>query len=362
VVLDFAKAFDTVPHCHLLLKLKQLGIDSTTTRWIGSFLRGRKQRVVLDGIMSSEVEVASGVPQGSVIGPILFLAYINDLPQGITSDIRLFADDTVICREIRSDSDAEALQQDLHQLEAWSRRWLLMFHPNKCQVLRVTRSRQPFARSYTLFDTGLQETDSIKYLGVNISADLRWNKQVDAVRAKASRKLGFLRRNVKIASTRLKAQLYSTIIRSGMEYASTVWSPHEAKLINSLEAVQRRAARWAVARYQRTASVTKMLEELGWQTLEQRRCHARLIMMFKIVHGLAHVPHTFLSQPTPTRQSRNTHEHTFALFHTRTNYFKFSYFPLTVSQWNALPVSVLDAPTVESFKARLLKAAATRDF
>ena len=362
VVMDFAKAFDTVPHTHLLLKLRRLGVDPTTTGWISSFLKGRRQRVVLDGVMSSEVPVVSGVPQGSVLGPILFLAYINDLPHGLSSDIRLFADDTVICREIKSDADGVALQEDLERLEAWSRKWLLKFHPNKCQVLRVTRARRSFVRPYKLFGADLQETTSIKYLGITISSDLRWNQQIDNARAKANKKLGFLRRNVRIGSTQLKSQLYSTVVRSGLEYGSTIWSPHEAKLINSLESVQRRAARWAVARYRRTDSVSRMLEELGWKTLEQRRFHDRLIMMFKIIHGLAYVPHNFLSQPSHTRHSRNTNKHTYALFHTRTNYFKYSFFPYTVSQWNALPVDILDAPTVEAFKARLQQAAATRTF
>ena len=235
----------------------------------------------------------------------------------------------------------------------------MKFHPDKCQVLHVTRARKKILHPYTLFRSKLQETDSIKYLGINITSDLRWNKQIDMVKSKANSKLGFLRRNVRVASTRLKAQLYSTVVRSNLEYAASVWSPHEAKLINSLETVQRRAVRWALHRYQRTASVRQMLAELGWQTLEQRRTHSRLLMLFKISHGLACVPHAFLSHPPNTRHSRHTNTLSYALFQPRTNYFKYSFFPYTVSQWNALPLNVLEAPSVESFKARLQQAAAT---
>ena len=283
----------------------------------------------------------SGVPQGSVIGPVLFLAYINDLPRNLTSHIRLFADDTVLSREIRSESDASALQADLHKLEEWSNKWLLRFHPDKCQVLHVSRARNKLTNPYTLFGTQLQVTESIKYLGINITSDLRWNKQVDAVRSKANSKLGFLRRNVRVASTQLKSQLYSTVVRSGLEYASSVWSPHEAKLVNGLEAVQRRAARWAVNRYQRKASVTQMLAELGWPTLEQRRNHSRLVMLFKILHGLAYVQHNFLLHASYARHSRHINQHTFTPFQPRTNYYKYSFFPHTVSQWNALPLNAL---------------------
>ena len=362
VVMDFAKAFDTVPHPHLMIKLRRLGVDETTIGWIESFLRDLSQRVVLEGVSSKEVPVLSGVPQGSVIGPVLFLAYINDLPNGLTSDIRLFADDTVLCREVKSISDAADLQADLHKLEEWSNKWLLRFHPDKCQVLRVSRGRRTITHHYTLFGTKLQDTESIKYLGVNITSDLRWNKQVDAVRSRANSKLGFLRRNVRVASTQLKSQLYSTVVRSGLEYASTVWCPHEAKLINGLESVQRRAARWAVNRYERKASVTQMLAELKWHTLEQRRIHSRLVMLFKIFHGLALVQHNSLSHATnsSTRHSRNTNQYTYTPFQPRTNYFKYSFFPHTVSQWNSLPLNILEAPTVEVFKARLLQAAATR--
>ena len=358
IALDFAKAFDTVPHTHLLFKLDRLGVDPTTRQWISSFLHGRKQCVLLDGVCSSEVPVLSGVPQGSVLGPVLFLAYINDLADDISSKVRLFADDTIISREIRCKQDAITLQDDLDKLQAWGSRWQMSFHPGKCQVLRVSRSRSKLTHPYTLLDTQLEATDTLKYLGITFSSDMRWSSHIQNVKAKASSKLGFLRRNVRIASPRLKNQLYSTVVRSTMEYAATVWNPHEAKLVDNLETVQRRAARWVLHRHERTASVTRMLTQLGWCTLAERRRRSQLLMLYKIIHGLAYVPHTFLLRTSNTQHTRNTNPLTFAPFQPRTNYYKFSFFPYAVSQWNALPLSTLNSPSVEAFKARLQQAAA----
>ena len=234
----------------------------------------------------------------------------------------------------------------------------MRFHPGKCQVLRVSRSRSKLQHPYSLLGTELEATDTINYLGITLSSDMRWSKHIDNVRAKASSKLGFLRRNVRIASPRLKSQLYTTVVRSSMEYASSVWSPHEAKATASLESVQRRAARWVLHRYQRTASVTQMLSELRWLTLAERRRISRLLMLFKISHSLVYVPHTFLSRTDSTQHTRLSNTHSFAPFQPRTNYYKYSFFPLAVSEWNSLPTSILDAPNVDVFKARLHQAAA----
>ena len=234
----------------------------------------------------------------------------------------------------------------------------MKFHPGKCQVLRVSRSRTTLQHPYSLLGTQLQGTDTINYLGITLSSDMKWNKHIENVKAKANSKLGFLRRNVRIASPRLKSQLYTTVVRSSMEYAAPVWNPHEAKLVESLESVQRRAARWVLRRYDRTASVTQMLSQLGWLTLVERRRLSQLLMFYKICHGLVYVPHAFLSHTVNTQHTRYTNTHTYAPFQPRTNYFKYSFFPLAVSEWNRLPATILNAPNVDVFKARLQQAAA----
>ena len=179
VLLDFSKAFDKVNQLKLLFKLSQHGVKCNTLYWIRSFLLGRTQAVVLEGERSPEAPVTSGVPQGSVLGPFLFLLYINDLPQNIQSQVRLFADDTAVHLTVTSSEDANTLQADLDTLQEWKSTWDMEFNPSKCQVLHITRSRQPLQSQYTLQGQFLESVDSAKYLGVNITQDLNWNHHIN---------------------------------------------------------------------------------------------------------------------------------------------------------------------------------------
>jgi len=294
VVMDFAKAFDKVPHQKLLHKLEWYGVHGEVLSWVGSFLHDRTQRVVVDGCKSSESSVISGVPQSSVLGPLLFLIYINDLPDQVTSKVRLFADDTILYRVIKSPSDQVALQQDLVALQTWESKWQMQFHPHKCQVMRVKRSKKWPNRDYILHSHTLEEVKYIKYLGVTISANLSWAKQVEEVCSKANRSLGFIRRNLRINSPRLKTMAYQTLVRSTVEYCSTVWSPATARDTNRLEMVQRRAARWATNRFHNRSSVSDMLQHLRWETLETRRAKADLCMLYKMENSLVAVDPTIL--------------------------------------------------------------------
>ena len=143
VIMDFSKAFDSVPHNRLLFKLNRYGIQNNTHRWISNFLRHCVQRVVVGGEHSTWTDVVSGVPQGTVLGPLLFLYYINDLPNNLQSSVPLFADDCVIYREIQNEFDSNVLQEDLDTLRKWETNWQLCFNPSKCFVMRLTHSRSP---------------------------------------------------------------------------------------------------------------------------------------------------------------------------------------------------------------------------
>ena len=178
ILLDFSKAFDKVPHKRLLGKLHYYGVRHQVLMWIGCFLHDRHQKVVLEGSCSQASPVTSGVPQGTVLGPLLFLAYINDLPLAVSSHIRLFADDCIVYRTINNASDATSLQQDLNRLQEWEKTWQMTFHPEKCQVLRVTNKRNPLMAEYTIHGHILQVTDNAKYLGVNMDSKLNWNYHV----------------------------------------------------------------------------------------------------------------------------------------------------------------------------------------
>ena len=139
ILLDFSKAFDKVSHSRLLLKLQHYGIRNCTLDWIGDFLSCRSQRVVLDGQSSSDILVSSGVPQGTVLGPLLFLVYINDLPNRVSSTVRLFADDCLLYRRIHDTQDTKTLQADLDRLQEWEADWLMEFNPTKCEVITISK-------------------------------------------------------------------------------------------------------------------------------------------------------------------------------------------------------------------------------
>jgi len=351
--MDFSKAFDKVSHSRLLYKLEWYGVKGQTYSWVTDFLTGRSQQVVLEGKQSDSSNVTSGVPQGSVLGPILFLIYINDLPDCVHSQVRLFADDTIVYRKINSPNDVDSLQEDLGRLEGWEKRWQMEFHPGKCQVIRVTKSPKPLDTNYYLHGHKLEVVSSAKYLGVTISNDLKWNVHLQNVKNKANRTQGMLRRNLKISSPNIKQMAYQGLVRPQLEYCSTVWDPHNKKYIQSLEMVQRRAARWVLGRYHNTSSVTDMLNHLQWPTLEARRRDARLCMMFKVVHNLvAIVPLQYL---TPVvRRTRLSHPYSFIQLQAKNEDYRNSFFPRTVVQWNMLPPEVVLAPSLDAFKGRLV--------
>jgi hypothetical protein len=302
--------------------------------------------------------VESGVPQGSVLGPALFLLYINDLPQQTDSNSRLFADDTICQRTISTDEDQATLQRDLDKLTVWEDRWNMCFHPDKCEVLRVSRSQKKFHREYFLHDQALQVVHHTKYLGVTLSSDASWETHINAVTSKASRTLGLLRRSLKIGSKSLKDRAYKAFVRPVLEYACSVWDPHNIKLIKSLEAIQRRAARWTLQRFRRTSSVDDMLSSLDWPSLQSRRRRARLALFFKFHYGSVIIDSKYSPTQQPTaRRPRRTHSLTYPVPSCRTDYRKYSFFPNTVMDWNKLPEDVASAPSLESFQSRLSKLA-----
>ena len=250
-VLDFSKAFDIVPHPRILGKIKHYGITGTTLAWISDFLSGSTQQVVVDGSYSEWFTVHSGVPQGTILGPRLFLLYINDLPDCINSRVRLFADDCLVYRKISGFEDQLALQRDLDALEVWASTWGMKFNPSKCTILSIARS-SAMHTFYTLCGTVLQHVSEAKYLGVTLSDDLQWSKHISNLSLKASSTLGLLRRNLSQCPQALREQAYIFLIRSHLEYCSAIWDPHLVKDIDSIENIQRQVTTVATLAYQRS--------------------------------------------------------------------------------------------------------------
>ena len=182
-------------------KTSNFVLHAHTNAWIKDFLTDRQQAVVVEGTRSDPLPVESGVPQGSVLGPSLFLLYINDLPAGIKSKIRLFADDTMCSKTIMKKKDEQVLQ-DLHSLTTWEEKWSMEFHPQKCSTLRVSRKKDKTAPAYELHGQNIENVSTTKYLGVNIQDNMQWESHIESITKKASKTLGFIRRNLKIGKKR----------------------------------------------------------------------------------------------------------------------------------------------------------------
>ena len=200
-------------------------------KWINAFLCYRQQRVVVNGVKSDWAPVVSGVPQGTVLGPLLFSLHINDITADIESEIRLFADDCVCYREIQDKEDTLKLQRDIDRLGNWARKWGMRFQPVKCNMMQLTRKNlNKIQASYTLEGTVLENVDNIKYLGVTITNDLKWNTHISNICTKANRTLGFLRRTLFSCPQNVKEAAYKGMVRPILEYGSSVWDPHPEKL------------------------------------------------------------------------------------------------------------------------------------
>ena len=280
----------------------------------------------------------SGVPQGTVLGP-LFSLYINDISSDIESKIRLFADDCVCYREIKDEEDIMKLQSDIDRLGSWARKWGMRFQPVKCNMMQLTRKRiKKIHASYTLEGNDLENVESIKYLGVTITSDLRWNAHVSNVCTKANRTLGFLRRNLYSCPQQVKEAAYKGLMRPVLDYGSSVWDPPGVVLQEELESVQKRAARFVTGNYNyETGSMTGILGQLRWESLKKRRKDNRLILLYKGLKGKASVPIDDLIPKT--RRCRNQHSMAFQTPIANTDVYKGSFFPQTIRDWNALPDS-----------------------
>ena len=181
IFLDFSKAFDKISHKFILSKLHYYAIRNHTLSSIGAFLSNRTQTTVVNGAHSSYVEVTSGVPQGYVLGPMLFLLYINDINNAITSQIKLFADDIVLYRNIRNQNDQVILQNDLDTISSWAEKWLMELNINKCAVLSITLQCTSICHDYNILGAMLKRVTNHDYLGVTISSDLNWLRHVTKI-------------------------------------------------------------------------------------------------------------------------------------------------------------------------------------
>ena len=200
---DFSKAFDRVCHTRLLLKLDLYGIRGPMREWIDSFLQDRTQTVLIQGVKSPIIHVVSGVPQGSVLGPLLLLLFINDIDNNIQSP-----DDTILYREIWSKDDHNIIQNDIQTLFKWSQTWKLELNDTKCKVLTISNKKDPDKFNYTLNTDPLEHVNSHQYLGITVNSNLRWHTHVSAITANATRTHNVIRRNIHPCNPEVKKVAY----------------------------------------------------------------------------------------------------------------------------------------------------------
>jgi hypothetical protein len=358
---DFEKAFDKVPHKRLISKLFSYGVNKGVIDWVQSFLNERTYSVCVNGKFSSDKKVLSGIPQGSVLGPVLFIIYINDLPEdcGSLCDMFLYADDAKLYKRIFNINDTTALSSCCDNLLNWSERWLMKLNTSKCKVMSVTRkcSNTNCNSIYNFrFKDGssdkLEHIDCIKDLGVQIESDLSFNTHIyDKIKI-AYKMLGIINRNFKDMDTITFILLYKSLVRSHVEYAGVVWNPYQMTLIRDLEKVQKRATKMLYVC--KGHSYENRLKMLKLPTLRYRRLRGDMIEVYKIVNNLYDVTvDSILSVNTGGRTRGND----FKLTKERCNLDIRKYFfsCRVVNVWNSLPNSVVLAESITSFKIRLDK-------
>lgn len=355
IYLDLRKAFDTVPHRRLVHKLKGYSIDGPLLRWVEDFLTGRSQYVKINCAESATIPVSSGVPQGSVLGPTLFVYFINDLPEVVDCMVSIFADDTKAYTSVEIKEKSEMLQESLNKLVEWSNTWLLQFNKEKCKVMHFGRNNP--GCDYYMKDNDavskLECTGSEKDLGVVVDQNLSFEDHVNETSKKGSKISGLLVRTITYKDKDIMVPLFKALVRPILEYGNTVWCPYHKKNITQIENVQRHFTKCIVG--YRNLSYEERLRALRLPTLEFRRLRGDMIEVFKILHE-KYDPKTTKSLLCISDTS-STRGHSLKLTKKTvcTNLYNHFFTNRIVNMWNSLPNEVVTAGSINAFKNRLDK-------
>ena len=361
VYMDMSKAFDKVSHTRLLYKLRMFGFGGSLLEWFRSYLADRHQRVTVLGAASDPLLVSSGVPQGSILGPSLFLLYVNDLPDAIkTSNIAMFADDTKIFKEIKSSNDVTLLQADLNRLDGWSTASGLKFNESKCKLQSITRKIKPVASSYLLNGISLESVKIERDLGIWVSNTLSWHKQATEQAARANKLLGYIRRNTRhLKSTVVRKSVYLTLVRPHLAYASQVWAPQSIDLISRVERIQRRATKYILnLPFSNTIGYTSRLKRLSLLPVTYWHEYLDMTFFFKMTHNLVYVQPSVLPVARSSRLTRSSKSNIikYELRKCRTSTYQKSYLQRTIRIWNTLADELnLSMDSLTTFKSVMLR-------
>jgi hypothetical protein len=360
VFLDIKKAFDRVWHKGLICKLHQAGISGNLLSWLESYLKNRQQRVVINGQSSQWGDIPAGVPQGSVLGPLLFLLYINDIVHEIQNcNIRLFADDTCLFIEVNNrDEAANYINEDLERIQRWSKKWLVSFSPEKTKSLIVSHKNDRHLNPPITFNnTVVSEVNSHTYLGLKFSYNLKWNEHIEHISTKAAQRLNMmLPLKYKIDRKTLET-IYTTLVRPVMEYSIVVWGGTYDTSLAKLEQINVNAMR-IITGATSNSNVAKLYLETSLNSIADRRDVAILTMFYKIKHGLAP---NYLQELIPPERNQIVH---YALRHNnnieppfaRLETLKRSFILYAIRLWNMLPIDTRNINQIKEFKRSISKS------
>ena len=349
IYMDYAKAFDKVAHLRLLTKIESYGIHGQVLKWIGAFLSGRRQKTCVNGEVSSWSNVLSGVPQGSVLGPLLFVLFINDLPEVIQTLVRIFADDTKLFTNTIDPASYELLQDDVNRLTKWAEKWNLVFNTDKCCVLHLGRHNPK--RQYKMVVDNveyiLQETELEKDLGINVDPRLSFTKHIEIQTNKANKILGIIRRSFTYLDQDIVLSLYKTLIRPIIEYGHAITYPRYVKDQRLIESVQRRATK--LIPMLKEFPYEERLKALKLPSMFYRRDRGDMIECFKYTHDLYKCEAPFIVQ------TNNTRGHSYKLYKAGANSSLRRHFfnHRVINRWNGLPEGVVNAVSLNDFKKKL---------
>ncbi len=274
-------------HTGLLIKLRAAGVTNNVHDWFASYLSNRKQRVILPGVYSKWNYIRAGVPQGSILGPLLFLLYINDIVSDINSSIRLFADDTSLYLIVDTPEIASmTINSDLETITNWSKKWLVSFNPKKTETLLISRKRDRTAHTPILMDNvNVSEVESHKHLGIYLNNEGTWHQHIDYITNKAWRRINIMRKLKYTLDRKCLEIIYVSFIRPLLEYADIVWDNCTQYEKDSVEKIQIEAAR-IVTGTTRLVSIEQLYAETCWETLEIRRYSHKLSLFYKMKNGI----------------------------------------------------------------------------
>ena len=355
IFLDLSKAFDRVCHSKLLYKLEKIGIRGKLFEWIRSYLSGRSQRVVYAGKTSEYLEIFASLPQGSILSPLFFLIYINDIEENIVCDISLFADDVSLMQTFKNTPDLEnIINKDLETLNNWATQWNMDFNPAKSEMLIISNKKLKSKPRIVLKNSTVKQVTHHKHLGLHFSEDMKWSFHIDQTIKKVNKKLGLLRRQSHALNKQQRIDIYKTMIRPMLEYGSAIIDNCSTNDKVKLEHVQRTAALICTGAMRRTETKL-LLDFLGWEDLSSRRKVIKIVSFYKIVNNLApaYLIRNLEFNDNVKYSLRTSNYQQIKPKHCRLTNYKNSFFPECTKIWNSLPENVKKSDNICIFKKRI---------